>query len=77
MMIFEESTPIERGAILARHFMDGGTLTAKEAAAKTGVSVRQAQRDLNAISRTLHIVQDEDTWQWRLVQTGVREISPY
>lgn len=77
MRWFEESSPIERGAILARHFMDGGKLTAKEAAEKTGVSLRQAQRDLNAISRTLSITQDDD-WRWYMVQRErVREISPY
>ena len=60
MLRLLEATPTERAARLTYLLMSGRTLTAKEAAEATGVSVRHAYRILDKIGLVLPIYRDED-----------------
>jgi predicted DNA-binding transcriptional regulator YafY len=59
---------IERAALLTERLLEGRELSARDAAALCGVSVRTARRDLNGMSRVLAIYRDDSSGLWRVLR---------
>lgn len=58
-----EFTGTERAVIVARHFLAGGTLTARQCAMLTGLSESGARCLLRTMSRVLPIYDDANVWR--------------